>query len=209
MGPPLVVGLGGRASASSPPTSPPPALHARLPLPGGRRRGDGDARARTRSSTATGKPVTREPQQITWDPVQAEKGGYRHFMLKEIHEQPRAVRDTLLGPDRARGGRSPPGGARGRGRRAEARQARDAARLRHELARRPGRQVPAGAGRGHPGRGRLRQRVPLPHAARGPRDPRRGHHARAARPRTPWPPSARPSAWAPCPSRSATCRARR
>ena len=34
---------------------------------------------------------------ITWDPVQAEKGGFRHFMLKEIHEQPRAVRDTLLG----------------------------------------------------------------------------------------------------------------
>ena len=29
--------------------------------------------------------------------MQAEKGGYRHFMLKEIHEQPRAVRDTLLG----------------------------------------------------------------------------------------------------------------
>jgi glucosamine--fructose-6-phosphate aminotransferase (isomerizing) len=39
------------------------------------------------------RPTTR----ITWDPVQAEKGGYRHFMLKEIHEQPRAVRDTLLG----------------------------------------------------------------------------------------------------------------
>ncbi|HEX6736677.1 MAG TPA: glutamine--fructose-6-phosphate transaminase (isomerizing) [Vicinamibacteria bacterium] len=38
----------------------------------------------------------RPPQRITWDPVQAEKGGYRHFMLKEIHEQPRAVRDTLL-----------------------------------------------------------------------------------------------------------------
>jgi glucosamine--fructose-6-phosphate aminotransferase (isomerizing) len=34
---------------------------------------------------------------ISWDPVQAEKGGYRHFMLKEIHEQPRAVRDTLQG----------------------------------------------------------------------------------------------------------------
>ena len=46
---------------------------------------------------ADGKPVERAPQQITWDPVQAEKGGYRHFMLKEIHEQPRAVRDTLLG----------------------------------------------------------------------------------------------------------------
>lgn len=44
-----------------------------------------------------GQPVVRVPQRITWDPVQAEKGGYRHFMLKEIHEQPRAVRDTLLG----------------------------------------------------------------------------------------------------------------
>jgi glucosamine--fructose-6-phosphate aminotransferase (isomerizing) len=39
----------------------------------------------------------QKPQRITWDPVQAEKGGYRHFMLKEIHEQPRAMRDTLLG----------------------------------------------------------------------------------------------------------------
>ncbi len=44
-----------------------------------------------------GREKTRPPQHITWDPVQAEKGGYRHFMLKEIHEQPRAVRDTLLG----------------------------------------------------------------------------------------------------------------
>jgi glucosamine--fructose-6-phosphate aminotransferase (isomerizing) len=46
---------------------------------------------------ATGNEVCREPQRISWDPVQVEKGGYRHFMLKEIHEQPRAVRDTLLG----------------------------------------------------------------------------------------------------------------
>jgi glucosamine--fructose-6-phosphate aminotransferase (isomerizing) len=46
---------------------------------------------------AAGSPVERRPQRITWDPVQAERGGYRHFMLKEIHEQPRAVRDTLLG----------------------------------------------------------------------------------------------------------------
>jgi glucosamine--fructose-6-phosphate aminotransferase (isomerizing) len=46
---------------------------------------------------ASGKKVERQPQRISWDPVQAEKGGYRHFMLKEIHEQPRAVRDTLLG----------------------------------------------------------------------------------------------------------------
>jgi glucosamine--fructose-6-phosphate aminotransferase (isomerizing) len=44
-----------------------------------------------------GRRLERAPQRITWDPVQAEKGGYRHFMLKEIHEQPTAVRDTLLG----------------------------------------------------------------------------------------------------------------
>ena len=45
----------------------------------------------------TGSEVARQAQRIAWDPVQVEKGGYRHFMLKEIHEQPRAVRDTLLG----------------------------------------------------------------------------------------------------------------
>jgi glucosamine--fructose-6-phosphate aminotransferase (isomerizing) len=43
-----------------------------------------------------GGEVERPPQRIAWDPVQAEKGGFRHFMLKEIHEQPSAVRDTLL-----------------------------------------------------------------------------------------------------------------
>jgi glutamine---fructose-6-phosphate transaminase (isomerizing) len=44
-----------------------------------------------------GKPRTRQPQRINWSPVMAEKGGYRHFMLKEIHEQPRAILDTLAG----------------------------------------------------------------------------------------------------------------
>jgi len=44
-----------------------------------------------------GKPVQRELQRIQWDPIQAEKGGYKHFMLKEIWEQPRAIRDTTLG----------------------------------------------------------------------------------------------------------------
>ncbi len=39
----------------------------------------------------------RPPQRISWDPVQAEKQGFKHFMLKEIYEQPRATRDTLLG----------------------------------------------------------------------------------------------------------------
>jgi glucosamine--fructose-6-phosphate aminotransferase (isomerizing) len=42
-------------------------------------------------------PVTRRVQHITWDPIMAEKGGFKHFMMKEIYEQPRAVRDTMLG----------------------------------------------------------------------------------------------------------------
>jgi glucosamine--fructose-6-phosphate aminotransferase (isomerizing) len=44
-----------------------------------------------------GAPVERKVEKILWDPIQAEKGGYKHFMLKEIFEQPRAVRDTTLG----------------------------------------------------------------------------------------------------------------
>jgi len=44
-----------------------------------------------------GKSITRAPKTITWSAVQAEKGGFKHFMLKEIHEQPRAVADTLVG----------------------------------------------------------------------------------------------------------------
>ena len=44
-----------------------------------------------------GHPVTRRVQHIAWDPILAEKGGFRHFTLKEIYEQPRAVRDTMLG----------------------------------------------------------------------------------------------------------------
>jgi glucosamine--fructose-6-phosphate aminotransferase (isomerizing) len=44
-----------------------------------------------------GKPLERAVQHVTWDPIMAEKGGFKHFMLKEIFEQPRAVRDTLLG----------------------------------------------------------------------------------------------------------------
>ena len=44
-----------------------------------------------------GNPVVRQTQHVTWDPIMAEKGGFKHFMLKEIYEQPRAVRDTTLG----------------------------------------------------------------------------------------------------------------
>ncbi len=44
-----------------------------------------------------GTPVMRAPKRIDWSPTQAEKGGYKHFMLKEIYEQPGAVEDTLRG----------------------------------------------------------------------------------------------------------------
>jgi glutamine---fructose-6-phosphate transaminase (isomerizing) len=44
-----------------------------------------------------GKTVQRPISRILWDPIMAEKGGYKHFMLKEIFEQPRAIKDTLLG----------------------------------------------------------------------------------------------------------------
>jgi glucosamine--fructose-6-phosphate aminotransferase (isomerizing) len=44
-----------------------------------------------------GNPLMPHRQRITWDPIQAEKGGFKHFMLKEIYEQPRAVRETVEG----------------------------------------------------------------------------------------------------------------
>jgi len=46
---------------------------------------------------AAGEPVERPPVRLTWDPIQVEKGGYKHFMLKEIYEQPQAVQDTFGG----------------------------------------------------------------------------------------------------------------
>jgi glucosamine--fructose-6-phosphate aminotransferase (isomerizing) len=48
-------------------------------------------------STFAGEPVEREITRIAWDVRAAEKGGFKHFMLKEIYEQPKAVRDTLAG----------------------------------------------------------------------------------------------------------------
>ncbi|NKB86948.1 MAG: glutamine--fructose-6-phosphate transaminase (isomerizing) [Acidobacteria bacterium] len=44
-----------------------------------------------------GNAVEAVAQRVTWDPVTAEKGGFKHFMLKEIHEQPTAIRDSLIG----------------------------------------------------------------------------------------------------------------
>src|SRR3989475_463081 len=48
-------------------------------------------------STLQDEPVRRASVRILWDPIMAEKGGYRHFMLKEMHEQPRAITDTFRG----------------------------------------------------------------------------------------------------------------
>src|SRR5579871_6641432 len=63
--------------------------------------GDGDIAVLTpdgvRLTDFDGHPVNRQVSHILWDPIMAEKGGYKHFMLKEIFEQPRAVRDTMLG----------------------------------------------------------------------------------------------------------------
>jgi glucosamine--fructose-6-phosphate aminotransferase (isomerizing) len=63
--------------------------------------GDGDLAVITAQGVQltdfNGEPVVRQVQHITWDPIMAEKGGFKHFMLKEIFEQPRSVRDTTLG----------------------------------------------------------------------------------------------------------------
>jgi glucosamine--fructose-6-phosphate aminotransferase (isomerizing) len=62
---------------------------------------DGDMAVLTpegvRLSDFDGRVVNRQVTHVLWDPILAEKGGYKHFMLKEIYEQPRAVRDTTLG----------------------------------------------------------------------------------------------------------------
>ncbi len=54
-------------------------------------------RAEMQITTLEGDPVEAKIKTITWNPTMAEKGGYRHFMLKEIHEQPRAIADTIAG----------------------------------------------------------------------------------------------------------------
>lgn len=55
------------------------------------------SRAEMEITTLAGESVEKKVKTITWSPTMAEKGGYRHFMLKEIYEQPRAIADTIAG----------------------------------------------------------------------------------------------------------------
>ena len=55
------------------------------------------SREGVRLTDLSGREISREITRVMWNPIMAEKGGYRHFMLKEIYEQPRAIMDTIRG----------------------------------------------------------------------------------------------------------------
>ena len=72
----------------------------------------------------TGRAVSKTTQRVLWDPIAAEKGGHKHFMLKEIYEQPTAARDTILGRVSLDRGRDLPRGPEHPGRDASRRRRR-------------------------------------------------------------------------------------
>ena len=120
----------------------------------------------------SGRAVSKKSTRVSWDPVMAEKAGYKHFMLKEIFEQPWAVRETVLGRASVETGQVflqeieiPDDGPARRG------PHRDS-RVRDVVACRTRRQVHDRVAGARPGRGRLRVRVPLS------RSDRLGEHAR-------------------------------
>ncbi len=140
---------------------------------------DGDVVTITADGAAvtdrTGLAVEREEGEVTWDADAAEKGGFETFMIKEIHEQPRALADTLAGRLRDDGevdlsevdlpvellAPHPPGAHH---------------RLRHLVPRRPDRLVCHGVVHRPAGAGRPGQRVPLPQPGARRRGPRDRHH---------------------------------
>ena len=150
---PLVIGIGDGEMLCGERHPGAPRAHARRRLPPRRRGRDPHARAAREITTLDGTPRrARAPKRIDWSPTQAEKGGYKHFMLKEIHEQPRAVEDTLRGRvDLAEGGRRRRGDRRHRRSSRKIDHARLLRRLRHELARGDGRALLDRAARAHPG----------------------------------------------------------
>ncbi len=102
-----------------------------------------------------GKTIKRPVKEITWDAVAAQKGGFAHFMLKEIHDQPRALADTFRGRISLKDGQVSLEDMKLTADHGQANQTISSRRLRHRLACLLGRQIHARRDRRHSRRSRL------------------------------------------------------